>query len=479
VVTAAHCVTDEGALQPLADSDITVRLASDQLGQGIVEPVDLVVPHPDYDDSGGALPFDLAILHLKRVTSLTTVSLISPSRAVHLRPGDQAFIAGWGAVEAGSFFHPTHPASKHLKDALVRLESDSFCLTESTQQPFDTARNLCSTMSSGEACHGDSGGPLFLDLGYPRSELIGVIRGGERLCRRGHPNLYLRLSDGPMREWLDGQLAAASRPLVSCSDVTVRTGSSMVTIKHIRTNAGCATARTVAGDVSARDDCFEETSDGVNTCESGDFVCATELRNGPAGVAFKTHCESGTLTIDFQEGSEVFEKGPQYRISFGPDARPISIGSFDIAAGDSTLGDMIEDFGPPDTAFGDATACAIRWEGPGLDAIAVDLGTGHACNPGQGLINIVTVRSPRFVTDRGLSVGMSERALLSRYPRATTRGLGGEASFGGESFPSGELYSLHLVPTAIGPGGLYASLKALVQNDTISGLEVVPLLGGD
>ncbi len=483
VVTMAHCVTDESTLQPVPGSRLAARVGSDTLDMGgEVRSIVRVIPYPDYDDSGGSLASDLALARLSRGVSPTPVPLVGARRAARLGAGSQAFIAGWGATESMSLFKTDLDPARELKDALVRMESNSFCRAEATEKPFDPATQLCSTASSGEACHGDSGGPLFLDLGYPRSELLGVIAAGDRHCKPGHPNLYVRLTGGPMREWLRGQLAATSRPLAACPDVSVRGDLATVTVRHIRANVDCATARTTATDVVGRDDCVEETPDGVNECDANGFACATRLENGPAGVAFDSACEDGMRRIRFRQGSAAFARGPRYRLRFGTDGRPTAIGPFDIAAGDRTIGDMIAAFGRPDTISGDETACTVRWDALGLKAYAVDYGTSHACDPGKGLINAAVIVSPRFATDRGLVVGMSEDELLTRHPRATTRSLGpgDTGAFDNESASGrGDLYSIHQVESPIGFGGAYASLKALVVKHTVAGLEVAPILGGD
>jgi len=486
VVTAAHCVTDEETLQPVAGSRLTARIGSNGLDAGgETRSARRAIPHPAYDDSGGAQAFDLALVQLDGRVLRAPVPLVQRGRARGLRPGSQAFIAGWGTTRTIGFFRPRPQPTRALKQALVRLESDSFCREEATEKPFDPATQICSTANSGEACHGDSGGPLFLDLGYPRSQLLGVITGGERHCKPGHPGIYVRLTAGPMRTWLAAQLAAAARPMTACADLVVR-GYATVTVRRIRANVDCAVARSTAANVTRRDDCVEETPGGVNECDAKGFVCATRLKNGPAGVEFASICEAGTRRVRFQQGSAEFAKepphggGPTYPLTFSDDGRPTGIGPFDIEAGDRSIRDMMRVFGRPDSLSGDATLCTVRWDALGLKAYAVDLGTASACDPDQGLINVTVIASPLFATDRGLTVGMSQDELLGRHPQATTRSIGDAGAFDNESPPRhGDLYSIHRVYSPIGAGGFYATLKALTRGHTVVGLEVVPLLGGD
>lgn len=487
VVTAAHCVTNEETLQPVAGARLIARIGSDELDSGgETRSASRAIPHPAYDDSGGAQIFDLALIQLDRSVPQAPVPLVQRRRVGGLRPGSQAFIAGWGTSKTIGFLRPHPQPTRELKDALVRLESDPFCREEVTEKPFNPTNQICSIASSGEACHGDSGGPLFLDLGYPRSQLLGVITGGERHCKPGYPGLYVRLTDGPMRTWLAAQLAAAARPMTACADLVVRGHYATTTVRHIRANVACAVARSTAANVTRRDDCVEETSGGLNECGVNSFVCATRLKNGPAGVELSSTCDDGTRSIRFRQGSAEFVKRPpqsgasNYSLTFSADGRPTGIGPFNIDAGDRSIKDMMREFGRPDSLSGDSTVCTVRWDALGLKAYAVDFGTADACDPDHGLVNATVITSPLFVTDRGLAVGMSLDELLSRHPRATTRGLGDSVAFDSQSPPRhGELYSIHYVHSPIGRSGVYATLKALVKGHTVVGLEVVPLLGGD
>lgn len=482
IVTAGHCVVEKSSIRPVAPSRLTVRLGSDVLGDGDRHAVKRAILYPGFAESGGAPPKDLALLQLERRARTASVSLVPSTGGAQLHAAGQAFVAGWGSTKAPSFFEAHPPPAVTLKDALVHLRSDSFCVVEATERPYDPLTQLCSTESSGETCHGDSGGPLFVDRGHGRAELFGVIVTGHRYCEPGHPNIYSRLWGGPLRRWLDEQLRASETPMASCPDITVHGPLATVRVRQVRANVACDIAKATAVDVAGRDDCVEETPGGVNECEAEGLTCATHLENGPAGVAFITSCEEGMRRIRFRQGAAHFARGPMYRLLFGSDGRPTAIGPFDIASGDRSIRDMIAAFGQPDSLMGNSEVCTVRWDTLGLKVYAVDYGTSHACNLDAGYINAVVIFSSRFVTKRGLAVGVSKDLLLARYPSATTRG--GDGIFDNQSpirpgVPGDSLYSVHLVASPIGFGGFYASLKALVEKDTVIGLEVTPLLGGD
>lgn len=165
------------------------------------------------------------------------------------------------------------------------------------------------------------------------------------------------------------------------------------------------------------------------------------------------------------------------QLLFAPDGLPSAVGSFEIASGERTIGDAIADFGEPDSLTQSDTGCEVRWDAIGLKADAVNYGDRHSeCEPTSGYINDFVVLSDRFATDVGLTVGMSEEELEERYPDATTRGPPTDAAFDDEHSPSGSLYSIYVVDSPI---ARYSSLKALVQDGEVKGLEVTALLGGD
>ncbi|HZO07160.1 MAG TPA: serine protease [Solirubrobacterales bacterium] len=478
IVTTAHCVTDEKTRKPVEGSRLTARVGNNELDKGgELRTIDWAIPYPGYN---GSQSIDLALARLDQEVSTTDpVRLVGLARGTLIGPGDRPSIAGWGMRGRRTLLPPK--ASPSLRQAQVRLAPSVICERErDAEWPFEPATQLCTTAGSGEVCHGDSGGPLFVDRGDGTESLIGVTQGGNRYCAPGHGNRFARLTGGPMREWLDAQLYAIGRPLSRCRDQVIRHGFEMHTIKRLRSNTGCSTGGAIAIDVAERDECVEETSGGTNFCRSGDFICGTEIVNGPAGVAFVSACQDGTRRITFRQGSASFSRGAPYRLRFDSRGFPAAVGRFDIAGGDRSISDMIDAFGQPDSTGGDATACTITWSALGLTAHAVDYGASEACDPTQGLINAITMRSPRFLTDRGAIVGISRGELQERHPEATTRGMPGDAYFDGEpAFGQGDLYVLHTFASPIGLGGRLATLTALVSDDAVVGFQVTPLLGGD
>lgn len=171
-------------------------------------------------------------------------------------------------------------------------------------------------------------------------------------------------------------------------------------------------------------------------------------------------------------------KAPPATLGFTGDGRVEAVGLFSVAAGDRTIADAVAAFGPPTSIKPSTTGCEVTWPELGLKADAVNYGSrGMECTPEGGFINDFVITSPLFQTEAGLRVGMSESELLARHPLATTRGE--DPAFDDEFAPAGTLYGVEQMASPISSTGLLTTLKALVREDEVVGLEVTPLLGGD
>lgn len=171
-------------------------------------------------------------------------------------------------------------------------------------------------------------------------------------------------------------------------------------------------------------------------------------------------------------------KAPSATLSFTKEGGVEAVGPFSVPAGDRTIADAVGAFGEPGSIEPGPAGCELTWPELGLKADAVNYGArGMECMPEGGFINDFVITSSLFQTEAGLRVGMSENELLARHPLATTRGE--DPTFDDEFAPPGTLYGLEQMASPISSTGLLTTLKALVQEDEVVGLEVTPLLGGD
>ena len=96
-----------------------------------------------------------------------------------------------------------------------------------------------------------------------------------------------------------------------------------------------------------------------------------------------------------------------------------------LPARSATLAHAIEFFGTPSRTrpIGDGSdACRVAWRRLRLRATFADFGTGDACDPAHGRLQVATIRSRRhFRTWRGLRVGDRSSSIRRKHPRARFR----------------------------------------------------------
>jgi secreted trypsin-like serine protease len=216
VLTAAHCLYDEGA--PIAADTVTVLSEATNLGEGKRHKVTEVIVHEGYSEE--TLDNDIGLLKLADAASAPTIKL--PASATE--DAGKVTVTGWGMMGDGTFPNDLMEAdldlqpssacidgikeiyAKDLTNALTQLsgrmrysekgiEGARAAIAADMRDPL-TANMICAGTSSGarDACNGDSGGPLFgmgADGGLTQ---VGVVSWGEgpadanMAC--GHANAY-------------------------------------------------------------------------------------------------------------------------------------------------------------------------------------------------------------------------------------------------------------------------------------------------
>ncbi len=192
VLTAAHCLTDEGI--DLADkqarADYRIRLGVYDPGadEGVSYPILRVIRHPQFDP-GNKFAFDVALIEYSplaaRAGGERDPDRANPIRAIALDPakigerkiaaGMPAYAFGWGwTAEQNS------AATDYLQILKLDLSSEASCtaLTGFTKALSNAA--LCAKGKNNEqTCYGDSGGPLvYYDPKNVRPVLIGIVSAG-------------------------------------------------------------------------------------------------------------------------------------------------------------------------------------------------------------------------------------------------------------------------------------------------------------
>lgn len=167
ILTAAHCIYDEGLLWA---TDIGVMAGSNSLsddrGQVLAE-IDGIFINARYLLDENA---DLALLRLTEPLplgpSIQPVPLAGAADGALRAPGKEAVVTGWGATDG---FGDETPDL--LQEARLPISGAPRCADE-----VDTAQQLCAGKPEGgaSACFGDSGGPLVVQKADGKWTQVGI-----------------------------------------------------------------------------------------------------------------------------------------------------------------------------------------------------------------------------------------------------------------------------------------------------------------
>jgi hypothetical protein len=90
---------------------------------------------------------------------------------------------------------------------------------------------------------------------------------------------------------------------------------------------------------------------------------------------------------------------------------------------DASLAAAIRAYGRPYSRRENGGGCRVVWRRLGIRMLASDFSAaGSPCDPSVGDVQVVTLRSRRWHTRRGLRVGQTPRQLRRLYPRARRAG---------------------------------------------------------
>lgn len=210
-LTAAHCV-DEDMLGELGLSNLSFYLtfqadltAFTQF-EGSLPPLPAdahlarsVVKHEDFDinqldeSDGLSDQFDIGLVFLDQpVTGIKPAIVITPEEAVNLAVGDEVQIAGWGRRTAEE---SNQIGSKH-------------CATANIFEIGDSEMRIGNESSTARKCHGDSGGPTYVNLITDTRRKSRVIGATSRAydssdCQRGGVDTM----PSAHYEWMDAQMS--------------------------------------------------------------------------------------------------------------------------------------------------------------------------------------------------------------------------------------------------------------------------------
>lgn len=195
VLSAGHCgsLTGAAVATPVGYPPqlITVRIGSNQSGQGETVPVKSVAVSPEYLLTDGN---DVSILKLSGTSTKAPTKVAGAGERSLWNAGVAGTIAGFGVTSEGG------DAPDTLQKAQVPITTDAYC--GSAYDNFDARSMVCAGYPEGgvDTCQGDSGGPMFSG-----GRVVGATSFGEGCARPGKPGVYARVADAPLREWIRGQ----------------------------------------------------------------------------------------------------------------------------------------------------------------------------------------------------------------------------------------------------------------------------------
>nr|XP_027198687.1 serine proteinase stubble-like [Dermatophagoides pteronyssinus] len=206
VVTAGHCV----ARSQHNPSSIRVTLGDYILHSEIeslpheVFTVSEVKLHPNFRFTPQADRYDVAVLVLDRSVQYRENIMpicLPPKDTIYI--GRMSYVAGWGALQAGSKLRP-----KVLQHVPVPVIENNICENWHKQRGINIKiydEMMCAGYETGgkDACQGDSGGPLMLNE-FGVWYLIGIVSAGYSCAKQYQPGIYHRVSSSS--DWVSANV---------------------------------------------------------------------------------------------------------------------------------------------------------------------------------------------------------------------------------------------------------------------------------
>ncbi|XP_054723176.1 serine proteinase stubble-like [Uloborus diversus] len=206
ILTAAHCFVNNYVILPA--SAFVVRLGSNSLSSGEEYTVAKLVLH--HNHSGSDYFNDIALIRLAGEAFVTDkiapICLPTHQMALMDMVGLTATVAGWGDVEyrtSGTrvLQHVTIPivSNQECSAAYSRVRGAAFLARGSDHV-------MCAGLKEGgkDACLGDSGGPLMLQINEEQWVVVGVVSLGYKCAEPGYYGVYTRVTH--YTSWIDGHL---------------------------------------------------------------------------------------------------------------------------------------------------------------------------------------------------------------------------------------------------------------------------------
>jgi len=182
VLTAAHCIhEDDINKEPIFRIGELCRGQTDNCGQHSEDrSVESIIMLSDFEraDEGN----DFALMKLSKPSTVTPVKIDDSALSQTYLPGKHLLALGFG--------HEGFQGqdSDTLKHVVLDYVDNPTC---AKSYPFIGSDMMCASRSGQDACHNDSGGPLF---DKHSKMVVGIISWGFECAKDGFPGVYSRIA---------------------------------------------------------------------------------------------------------------------------------------------------------------------------------------------------------------------------------------------------------------------------------------------
>jgi len=235
ILTAAHCVSQEGTNQTLPSEDLHVITGTENgLAGGVISTVSKIA-------TGGYLASlhlnDYAVLQLSSPIAAPPIKLAA---SAFWQAGTGATIVGWGRTVAD------HEPDLLLHYGRTAIQSSTYCHQE-IGFAFDGSSELCfvDPEATYAVCNGDSGGPVIsTEPGETEPVEIGIVSYGDTGCPTESPQVATRADTvvgfvgKKIAEWAPPPPAPAPTPRVTAPPQSPLTPASKVLPRMTSSSAG-------------------------------------------------------------------------------------------------------------------------------------------------------------------------------------------------------------------------------------------------
>lgn len=185
VVTAAHCLYDFSQDEARESLSLVFGVTNLQ-DHGALKAerirIDSFRIHPEYNHE--TFENDIALMTLA-APSLRSPAVVDMDKDF-LVPEAEVVVAGWGEINSMG----TRP--DELRSTALKVVDNESCSHKFGSGYAVFPENICAYEISADACHGDSGGPLY-SFSQGESKLVGIVSWGLG-CALTLPGVYTRVS---------------------------------------------------------------------------------------------------------------------------------------------------------------------------------------------------------------------------------------------------------------------------------------------